>query len=543
MKEDRLTGHNVIQLIYPLRRNNVQTSICDNLENNPEWEKILSSEIQNNDQHNNNIKYIFPENYSVDEVDQDGGTNRKWMESKYFYSYFHPSIQKNLFHANANLSVFRNKKSSSKIYQGYFYQGGQAEATEPIQFEWISSEIYVFSEDTAYLIVRLSLNENIQVDANGEQIFNHPIQKLNIWMKFLNRVRQNYKKFDGQEWLVVQKKGYANTLLNYNNFFYYVDEFVNGSSLNLVISSLSRRENLTGSDIYKYVEPNAYAHAFVQTDMSTQELTDEELYQIIYIDDVEGQSGKSNQEFLNTHLYKRWAPYTYYTSIDYGSVTIASASNYCYKGSSVKKYGFGDVMYQHHTKHYLFLVLLQYYYRDQLQEILVQYSNLTELTTKVKEEGKMVLENYYNLNQHFFFDRVTNEIQGMELWDFYQRIMGVKVLHASVRADMQELNQRIIEKIGEKQNDDIQTLTVIAALTGMLGMNLIIPRADDDNIFSFLLNFQWIKNGVPIVTTIMNIITIFIIVWVLNKGISHISSKLKSWWKKKRKFKLNFWKS
>lgn len=429
------------------------------------------------------------------------------------------------------MNVFRNKKSSSEIYQGYFYRGGQAEAIEPIQFEWISSEIYVFSEDTAYLVVRLSLNENIQVNVNGEQIFNHPIQKLNIWMKFLNRVRQNHKKFDGQECLVVEKKGHSSTRLNFNNFFYYVDEFVNRSSLNLVISSLSRRESPMNSEIYKYVEPNAYVHAFVQTDMSVQKLTDEELNQIIYIDDYEGQSGKSNKEFLNTHLYERWAPDTYYTSIDYGSVTIANANNYCYKGSSVKKYTFSDVMYQHHTKHYLFLVLLQYYYRDQLQEILVQYSNLTELTPK--EEGKRVLKNYYDLNQHFFFDRVTNEIQGMELWDFYQRIMGVKVLHASARADMQELNQRMIEEIGEKQNDDIQTLTIIAALTGMLGMNLIIPRADDDNIFSFLLNIQWIKNGVPIATSIFNVITVFIIIWVLKKWISHVVFKLKNWWKKK----------
>lgn len=97
MQEERLTGHNVIQLIYPLRRKDIQIPIYDNLKDNSEWEKILSSEIQNNDQHDNNIKYIFPENYSADEIDQDGGTDRRWMESKYFYSYFHPSIQKTFF--------------------------------------------------------------------------------------------------------------------------------------------------------------------------------------------------------------------------------------------------------------------------------------------------------------------------------------------------------------------------------------------------------------------------------------------------------------
>lgn len=520
MRAERLTGHNVVHLIYPLRRKDNKIPICNNMEGNSGWEEILSSEIQNNNQHNDNIKYIFPENYSVDEIDQQGCTYRKWIDSKYLYSYFHPSVQKALFHKGKNLNVFRKKKVTRNIYEGDFYRGAQAEPIESIQFEWISSEIYVFSKDTAYLVVRVSLNENVKLGANGEEIFDKPVQKLNIWMKFLNRIRQNYNKFEGQERLVVREKGTLNNHLHNDQkyFFHYVDEFIKDHSLNLVISSLSHGETTEPLETYQCIEPNAYVHAFVQSDMASKEWTETELQQVLYIDDSEADSGKENQfieSFFKEHVYTRWAPNTYYTSIDYGSVTITNTDNYCYNTSNVKKYSFSDVLYQHHTRHYLFLILLQYYYRDQLQELLVQYSNLTEFTKK--EEAQKVLDSYYNLNQHFFFDRITNEIQGMEMWNFYQKIMGIKELHASVREDMKELNQRIIESIGDRQNNDIQTLTVIAAVTGMFGMNLIIPRGDDDHIFAFLLETQWIKFIVGIMTWAFNGITVIIIGWVLMK--------------------------
>ncbi|PFA10290.1 hypothetical protein COA08_10240 [Bacillus cereus] len=524
MRAERLTGHNVVHLIYPLRRKNTRISVYDDLKDNFEWEEILSSEIQNNDQHNNNIKYIFPENYSTDEFDQQGCTYRKWVDSKYFYSYFHPSVQKALFHKGKRLHVFRKKKVSSDIYEGDFYRGAQAESIESIQFEWISSEIYVFSLDTAYLVVRVSLNENVKLGINGEEVFDKPIQKLNVWMKFLNRIRQNYSKYEGQERLVVRKKGTFNNHQHNDQkfFFHYVDEFIKNNSPNLVISSISHEEITGPLAAYQCIEPNTYVHAFVQSDMASKKWTQAELQQMLYIDDSEGESGKDNRfraPFFEDHVYTRWAPDTYYTSIDYGSVTIANTDNYCYNTSTVKKYSFSDVLYQHHTRHYLFLILLQYYYRDQMQELLVQYSNLTDLTDK--KESKKVLDSYYNLNQHFFFDRITNEIQGMELWGFYQKIMGIKELHTSVREDMKELNQRIIENIGDRQNNDIQTLTVIAALTGMFGMNLIIPRADDDYIFAFLLEVQWVKSIVGIMTGVFNGITVIIIGWVLVKLFRH----------------------
>ncbi|HDR7509383.1 TPA: hypothetical protein QCX55_002186 [Bacillus toyonensis] len=531
MQAERLTGHNVVHLIYPLRRKNDKVSICDNLKGNSEWEEILFSEIQNNNQHNDNIKYIFPENYSVDELDQQGSTFRKWGEARYFYSYFHPSVQKTLFHKGKKLNVFRRKKGISDIYEGYFYNRGQAEGIEPIQFEWISSEIYVFSRETAYLVTRVSLNENVKVGTQGEEVSNESVQKLDIWMKFLNRIRQNYNKFEGQEELLVRKRGTNDRKL----FFEYVNEFIKNNYLNFVISSLSHKEQTEPLDAYQCVEPNTYVHAFVQTDMLSHKLSQTELRQIISIDEFEGESGEEDgflDSFSKNHMYTRWAPKTYYTSIDYGSVTIAHADKGCYRNTAVKEYSFSDLLYQHHTRHYLFLIILQYYYRDQLQEILVQYSNLTKFTDK--KEAKRVLDSYYNLNQHFFFDRITNEIQGMELWNFYQKIMGIKELHASVREDMKELNQRIIETIGERQNDDIQTLTVIAALTGMFGMNLIIPRADDDYIFASLLNIQGFKPIVGVMTWGFNIITVIIIGWVLVKLVRHFGRWIKQKWNNRK---------
>lgn len=85
------------------------------------------------------------------------------------------------------------------------------------------------------------------------------------------------------------------------------------------------------------------------------------------------------------------------------------------------------------------------------------------------------MKDYYKLNQHFFFDRVSLEIQGLELWKFYQNTLGVKELYHAVQEDMRELNNRLIEVASEKQNKVTENLTVVAALTGLFGMNLIIP--------------------------------------------------------------------
>lgn len=536
MKENRLTGHNVIHLIYPLRRKSKHIPITHNISNNCEWEEILFSKTDSYNSDEQNLAYIYPEVYETNQNISQGNDNyRKWIATEQLYNFFHPSVQRFLFHDDKKLRVYRNKKIRSRIFNGFFYKDGKKEE-EPssVQFEWISSEIFFFSEDTAYLVIRVSLRENIEVLVNHEKEYGHPVQKINTWMKFLNRIRQNYKKYEGQEFLGVIEQGIQDSrIFTPTYFFNYIEEFINNNSLNVIISSLEHQHNTTEIKKYQRIEPNAYVHAFVQADLDEQ-LSDTELYQILSIDEYEGESGQNNkfvEEFLHSYVYRRWEPKTYYTSIDYGSVTICHSKNTCYRTSEDKKYDFSDLLYQHHTRQYLILIMLQYYYRDQLQELKSLYSGLTEINKE--EQAKCVLEKYYNLNQHFFFDRITNEIQGMELWKFYQKIMDTKILYSSVKADMQELNQRLLEKIGENQNNHIQKLTIIAALTGMLGMNLIIPRADNDMFFSALLGWSISNSVLKICAWIFNGFTALLIVYVL----FIVFIDFRKFWKLKRKRK------
>lgn len=233
---------------------------------------------------------------------------------------------------------------------------------------------------------------------------------------------------------------------------------------------------------YKYIEPNAYVHAIVSGD---KEIDSTLLYQTCMIDDYDGESGGTKQfqdEFLAKHVYRRWeSEGTYYTALDYGAVTYTTREKTVYKGQNEDGV-FPDLLLQHHTKQYLLFIALQLFYRDELQELMGRYARVGELgasqLSSRKEtitRAKKILKDYYKLNQHFFFDRVSLEIQGLELWKFYQNTLGVKELYHAVQEDMRELNNRLIEVASEKQNKVTENLTVVAALTGLFGMNLIIP--------------------------------------------------------------------
>lgn len=87
--------------------------------------------------------------------------------------------------------------------------------------------------------------------------------------------------------------------------------------------------------------------------------------------------------------------------------------------------------------------MLQLFYREQLQNLLSRYSSLPRdlLGEDQEERAKDILNDYYQLNQFSFFRRISQEIQGIELWKFYYEIFGIEELYNSVVHDMQELNQ------------------------------------------------------------------------------------------------------
>lgn len=540
MQSYRLTGHNVIQLIYPIRhkKKNVYTEPIPELLKELDWEEIYSSHNEHQETkqtHNRNVPFLFPDTYDT----QYRKNLRRWIQDKQFFSYFHPSVQWNLFHdTNKKFRAFRLKKPNRTKYIAEFSAYGNAQENLPfIQFEWISSEIYTFSDDNAFLVVRVSLLENIEVIEEEKRfktiVHPTPFQRLDIWAKFVNRIRQNYEKYEGQPKLTI----YLETKMKTNGLFFDIITNTLPFGHHLHMSNLEATtimNNETQDEVSYRTEANTFTHAFVQADLS-EDLTKNELYQLIHIDDEDGESGGTppfREKFVNEHIYDRWASTkTYYTAIDYGAVTITDSKQTFYKEHTYKEtydtnqkgVDFPDLLYQHHCRQYLIFILLQLYYREELQEIMGRYARIPNLNTrKNRETARRVLDTYYNLNQFFFFDRITHEIQGLEIWSFYQKVFKTKELYSAVQQDMNELNQRLIEKISGDQQKELGILTILTAITGMFGMNLIIedffkvPNKDVMNVLSIFPVFgdRWsaiIKMGINVLV-LFSIASILVIV-------------------------------
>jgi hypothetical protein len=494
MHPSRKIGHNILHLIYPIRVKNKNDHINKYfLENLDKWEPLYDDVegADNQNQHEQNIPFNFPSTYSVEPFtssEPNQKSLRHWIDNKELYSYFHPSVQRILFQENKKLQVFRKKNHEPRLLIGKFSRGYGDETLPSVPIEWMSSEVYLFSEESGFLVVRVSMLENVSI---GDVIESHdtPIYSLDIWMKFLNRIRQNYQKYSAQPRLLVTENQDESPKL----FFEHLEDGIT-EDMNVFVTGidveLDGEQNIP--DIRRRIEANCYVHAFAQSDLSLP-LTLEEKYQMVLVDDYDGESGgdsRFKEDFIKDRIYSRWVPDTYYTAIDYGAVTIANCKTTCYKGQE-PRYAFPDLLYQHHTRHYLFFMLLQLYYRDELQEIMGRYASLPnfEKNDNHTVKAKQILNSYYNLNQHFIFDRITHEIQGLEMWKFYQNVLGTKDLYKAVQEDMRELNQRLIEATSDLQNKEIRLLTIVSAITGMLGMNIFIDEVKDTESIRYLFHF------------------------------------------------------
>lgn len=521
LQKERLAGHNVLHLIYPIKT--TEKSISDCLKSDC-WEVLYKNDEDESRIHHDNFHYIFPTTHHKEHIN----SGKRWLSDRQIIAYFHPSVQEALFHKQLGKLQAYRYKMQPKAFIGEMDD-------EVIEFEWLSAEIYSFGFESGVLVLRVSMLENVEVvkEQNEFKTIRHlqPIQSLNTYMKFTNRIRQNYKKFAGQPSLKVVAQKIEEEYINIqSSIFFNVFEKREILPKNVVISSV--KINHTPKDErLKTIEPNTFVHSLIQCDLNGNPLTTNELYQIIHIDDIDGESGGNTsfkEQFIKNNVYKRWENYnTYYTGIEYGAVTFVDTTKYevPYYEALSSFDDFPNLLYQHHCRMYLIMMILQYYYREELQEIIGRYARL-ELTEDCKLDeanARKILNDYYNLNQFVFFKRISQEKQGMEMWNFYLETIGINTLYEDASKDVAELHQRLIEqhaneqeehqrkqKIAQQnQEEDIRKLTIIAAFTGLFGMNLIIPffefiKLTDDQKAQLKNFIQFF--GIQINNSAMNII-------------------------------------
>lgn len=527
MDPSKKLGHNVLHLIYPIRhKKRNKKSLSENLQEKG-WKNLFQDGIL--------AQNYFPNTYGKVMCESD---TRNILPVERIINYFHPSIQDALFYRqNRPFGAFY--KVENKRFTAKFCKASSQEALPNIQFEWTASEIYTFSSDLAFLVVRVSLIENWQNEKELEQ----SVLPLEVWTKFANRIRQNYQKFDQQERLDIMEVGDKKDGIE-PLFFKHVERFLHELDDNLILSNVVYNEEMRNETPTR-LEPNAFIHAFTMSDFDS-EFTNNELYQLIHIDDNDGESGglpSFKQQFLNNNVYRRWENYnTFYTAIDYGTMTVVQEKNSRYVNSQNKQVVFGDLFYQHHCRMYLLFIVLQLYYREELQELMGRYARLDDVA---HPDAENILNEFYTLNQYFFFKRVSQEIQGRELWEFYYRVFDIDNLLTAVQHDMNELNNRRVEYFAMKQQRMINKLTIITAFTGLLGMNVLIPlfsglKFSDTHLGGWLSSLSksfshntWVvAQEVSVLGTV--IVMISILVFAINIVYRRWKNKIKNFSKKVR---------
>ncbi len=492
MLDKRYIGHNVLHLFYPVDLKVLKSHPSKN----KDWEEIYTYEKRDTG-HKENIRYIFSDEYNTSIPDSDEISYRKWIDNGKFFNYFHPNIRNMLFFdKNKKFRAYRKirKAGERNIFYGEFYELN--EDTKKIQkdrnlipvlFEVISNEIYLFNNDKGFLVIRLCLLENYKYSKQDHRFHKNKgiglenNVTLDIWHKFVIRISQNYPIYETDPVIKVAK---LNTDMFQNQNDHITIEQDDIKDMKLFFEYV--KELL---DVFNHVEPVAFVHSFVQiNNISKKIFTTRELYKLASLNDFEGNSGDQSfkESFLSRHLWERWVPDTYYTGIDYGTVTLQNIDRVSYSYHEEHYSSFADLIYQQHTRHYLIFILLSLYYRNFLQELSGRYAELQDMNNKqdLKKANEIISE-YYNLNQQHVVGRITHNIDGIEKWNFYRRVLGIENLYSEVQKDMKELNQRKLEALNESQNKEIHQLTIIAAITGIFGMNLILNKNGWDEVFTW----------------------------------------------------------
>lgn len=489
MLDQKNLGINVIHLIYSLR-GKVKSNQKKDLPLGCKWERINVKD----DDSSQSLSYYYHREFLKEHEKEF-----KVKSVTDIRKYFHPNVQSAFFQddnlTENGIKVYRYS-SEPRRFQGYIVNSQKIEIDNKIyQFEWLATELYEFRQE-AFLVVRLSL-DNEFLTKEGTKNRN----TVQDWIRFVELIRMNHKKYDTQSQLIVNELAENKSKANDKRiFFEYVqdlfklDEYLGLFEIaNRDVESI--KDSKAKEEAYKIREPNAFVHGYVEQDlrdsMNLQSRVDgdprylaeinywdiEEIYQILSVDPFPGDSGGTiefQRRFVEEHTYTRWGNYgTVYTGIDYGIITLVTN-----KEEKLPTFN-QTILYQNEIRLYLLMILMQLYYREEVQDIMGEIARLGDFSgngIKDSRNARGVLNKYYNLNQYYYFDRLTNEIQGIELWEFYQKVLRTKTLFKTIQEDIRELNQRLIEFENRNQSKQITYLTIIAGFTGLMGMNLLIDQ-------------------------------------------------------------------
>lgn len=174
--------------------------------------------------------------------------------------------------------------------------------------------------------------------------------------------------------------------------------------------------------------------------------------------------------------YSRW--------VEYGTLIGITKDSSVYLSTS----GF-DVLEPHFLSMYYQMAILCLVQRAGVLRFSSEITNLTEqILGRKKKAGRHIKELYESymrfLNQTFFRE-VTSQIQGIEMYDLFQKVMNIERDAKALEGEMTELFNYLEIEEQTTLNKTANLYLPLALLTGVLGINTLA-----DSWFNSL--FKWL---------------------------------------------------
>lgn len=236
-----------------------------------------------------------------------------------------------------------------------------------------------------------------------------------------------------------------------------------------------------------FVDERMYAQAFFAF-AEGEELHKVDVYRAGQLNgmDLEGKPHVSAhnmqyiEEYCHTHVYSRWAPYTYFVVDDDAFVCLT-------KETRERADKLADQMYGE----YYYSLLLNFFHKIVLLKLSVQYPAVR--VDKDNEDIGELIRSITEFDSKYFFVETMSQTQGKELFGLLRIVFRNNDLYEDVKSTLGRLFQYQEKFTSKRNNHLLMILTIYTVIGGIYGMNQVIEDLKGDIDWSKMLTYSFFE--------------------------------------------------
>lgn len=168
------------------------------------------------------------------------------------------------------------------------------------------------------------------------------------------------------------------------------------------------------------------------------------------------------KQYLEENGYLRWAPHSYYVIEEHCFTCITAEQSALFSQIAGNFYG-----------EYYYALLLSLFHKIVLHKIASQYSEIN-----IERDGEKIEELIHIINSftaNFFFMEMATQSQGREILAKLRKMFGLDSLYNDARDTLDNLYRHQEKMSNRSTNTLLLILTLYTVVSGIFGMNLVIP--------------------------------------------------------------------